>query len=113
MASWTYRGNKGDLYLKITSSTTETILIPGYSDKYSNLTQLVLANTSASVCKVTLKESLGGAVRGVFMVPANSTIIIGNGEDVFLEDTKINTPWTVTCGTSIDSMEITASFKNN
>jgi hypothetical protein len=114
-AAWPFRGEKGDTYTKITSDTSERYIVPGYTGKFTNLTALIIANTSASVCKVTLRDSMGGNVRSVFQVPANNTVIAyftGTREDS-MEQLEKNKEWTVTCGSSVDSIEVTALFKSN
>lgn len=115
MATWPFRGNYGDNYTKITSSTTETVIVPGYSEKFANLRRLIITNTSATACKVTIKDGLGGATRLVVDVPTRTTLSIDfegdpNGS---LEQTVMNKPWTATCTTSVDSIEITALLKNS
>ena len=109
-APWPFRGNKGDNYTKINASTVETPIVLGYTEKFANLTQLVLGNSSATACLVTIREAVGGAIRLVAKVSANATVVIGNGEDAFLEDHAMGQPWTATCE-SVDSIHITASFK--
>lgn len=110
MAAWPFRGSKGDYYTKINASTVETIIVPGFEEKIANIAMIVFANTSATACKVTIKESLAGNTRLVVKVPANNTLSLGTGEDIFLEDRTKGQPWTATCE-SVDSMEITVCLK--
>ena len=110
MGAWPFRGSKGDNYTKITSSTVETPIVPAYDEKFANITGLVIANTSASVVKVTIRDGIVGNIRTVVEVPATDTKVIGNGQDVIFEQLAKNKQWTATCG-SVDSVEITAMFK--
>ena len=119
MAQWRFKGRKGDRYVKITSSTTETQIIMPYTDENNNPVRvgiygLIIANTSSSACKVTIKDALGGGDKMVIEVPALDTRgFMGEPEEPVLEQDAGNNAWTATCGTSVDSIEITAFFSKD
>lgn len=112
--NWPYAGDRGRISKKITSNTTEQVLIPGYADAVADIYCLIIANTSASACKVTIKDSdEAGATQLVFEVPATDTRGFTLPRKDAIQQTNPNKPWTVTCGTSLDSIEVTALFTKN
>lgn len=111
MAVWNFRGDKGQLYLKITSSTNVATLIPAYEREYADVYMLVIANTSGSNCNVTIRDSEDtNAKKFVFAVPANDTRGFALPKASAHQQTSINKPWTAQCSASVDSIEITALF---
>ena len=114
--AWPFRGIYGDNYTKITSDTTEREIVPAYSEKHVNLRKLIITNTSATACKVTLRDQLAGNVRGVFDIPTRATVHIDfeAGEPgASMEQSTVGTRWTLQCTTSVDSIEVLALFKNS
>lgn len=107
------RDLKGQQKTTITSSTTETTIVTAVTSTFLDLYGLIIANTSASACKVTIKDSSGGTTRFVFYVPAGDTRGFMLPVDSAVPQATVNTAWTATCGTSVDSIEITALYVKN
>lgn len=77
----------------------------------ANVYGLIIANTSATACKVTIRDAIGGGVKNVIYIPAGETRgFLGDPEKAVLEQDTGNNTWTAQCGTSVDSIEITALF---
>lgn len=107
------RETKGNQQTTITSSTAETTIVTADATYKLDLYGLVLANSSATGTKATLKDSTGGTTRIVFWVPANDTrgfmLPASDGH----KQNAANNNWTLTCGTSIASLDISALFVQN
>ena len=107
------RGFKGNQQTTITSSVAETTIVTADATYKLDLYGLILTNTSATLTKVTIKDSTAGTTRAVISVPANETrgfmLPASDGH----KQTAINNNWTATCGTSVAAMEITALFVQN
>ena len=104
---------KGMTETTITSSTAETTIVAAVASTFNDLYGLVLANSSASATKVTLKDSTGGTTRAVFYVPAGDTRGFMLDPGAALPQATVNTNWTVTCGTSVASLDVSAFFVAN
>jgi len=112
MGAWPFRGNRGDFFTKITSDTTEREIVPGYDSMFASIYALIITNTSATACKVTLRDGLAGNVRAVLDIPTRQSVIVPLPDKGVMEQLTKNKPWTLTCTTSVDSIEVTAFFKN-
>ncbi len=116
MAFWRFKGRKGDRHLTITSSTTETEIVMPYTNDSGNAIRaniygLIIANTSSSACKVTIRDAIGGGIKTVIEVPALETRgFLSEPDEAVLEQDSGNNAWTAQCGTPVDSIEITALF---
>lgn len=98
----------------ISSSTAETTIgAAGGSGIFKDVYGLILTNTSATVCKVTIKDDTAGTTRAVFEIPATETRGFMLPVDSAVTQAVANKPWTATCGTSVAGIEITLlSVKN-
>lgn len=95
----------------ITSSTAETtILAAGGAREYRNINRLVIANTSATACVVTIRDSTAGTIREVFAVAAGANAGFALPSKDAVSQTVLNSAWTATCGTSVASIEITVQY---
>lgn len=91
----------------ITSSTSETTILTAVASTFLDVYGLVITNTSATVCKVTIKDDTAGTTRFVFEIPATETrgfMLTPGGAH---PQAVVNKPWTATCGTSVAAIEIT------
>lgn len=107
------RDLKGVQKTTITSSTAETTIVTAVASTFLDLYGLIIANTSATVCNVTIKDSTAGTTRFIFAVPANDTRGFMLPESAAHNQATVNNNWTATCGTSVASIEITAMFVKN
>lgn len=107
------RDLKGMQSTTITSSTAETTIVTAVASTFLDLYGLVITNTSATVTKVTIKDSTAGTTRAVFEVPATDTRGFMLPVDSALPQATVNTAWTATCGTSVASVEIAAYYVKN
>jgi len=107
------RDLKSNQQTTITSSTAETTIITADATNFLDLYGLVIANTSATACAVTIKDSTAGTTRFVFGVPANDTRGFMLSESAAHKQAANNSNWTATCGTSVASISITAMFVKN
>lgn len=90
------------------STTTETVVVTADATYKLDLYGLTLANTSASACKVTVKDGTAGTTRFVFQVPAGDTRGFMVDPSGACKQSAANANWTVTCGTSVSTLEVTA-----
>jgi hypothetical protein len=107
------RDLKGMQSTTITSSTSETTIVTAAASTFLDLYGLVITNTSATVTKVTIKDSTAGTTRAVFEIPATDTRGFMLPVDSALPQATVNTNWTATCGTSVASVEIAAYYVKN
>lgn len=107
------RDNLGNQATTITSSTSETTIITADATYKLDLYGLVLTNTSATATKVTIKDSTEGTTRFVFQVPATDTRGFMLPVDSAHKQAAANNNWTVTCGTSVADLVVTALFVKN
>lgn len=107
------RDLKGVQNTTITSSTSETTIVTAVASTFLDLYGLVLANKSASATQVTLKDATAGTTRAVFYVPAGETRGFMLDAGSAIPQAAVNNNWTVTCGTSVDSLYVTALYVKN
>jgi hypothetical protein len=94
----------------ITSSiTATTIVTAGAAGIFNDLTTLNISNSSATGTLVTLTDNATTA--GNYWVPASSTLqLLFN---IPLTQATAATAWTLTCGTSVASIYVNATFNQN
>jgi hypothetical protein len=93
----------------ITSSTSETTIVTaGGAGVFVDLYCLILANTSATACNVTIKDATAGTTRAILAVPAGETRGFALPVSSGIPQATANNNWTATCSASVASMEITA-----
>lgn len=86
--------------LTLTSTTTPTTLIAaGGASVFTDITNLVIGNSSATATLVTLSD---GTASHIYSLPPTSTIVIPYATP--LKATTANTAWTLACGTSVASV---------
>lgn len=107
------RDLKGVQKTTITSSTSETTIITAVASTYLDLYGLIIANTSATACNVTIKDSTAGTTRAIIAVPAGETRGFMLPESASIVQASTNNNWTATCSASVASIEITALFVKN
>lgn len=108
------RALKGIQKTTITSSTAETTIVTaGAAGVFVDVFRLVIANTSASPCNVTIKDATAGTTRYILAVPAGQTVgFSGDCGSAAIQATAANN-WTATCSASVASIEITAEYVAN
>lgn len=104
---------KGVQQTTITSSTAETTIITADATQFCDLYGLVITNTSATVCKVTIKDATAGTTRMSFEIPATDTRGFTVDAGSAVPQAAVNNNWTATCGTSVAGIEITAMYVKN
>lgn len=98
----------------ITSSTSETTIVTaGGASVFCDLYGLVITNTSATECEVTIKDATAGTTRLAFKVPANDTRGFMLPVDSAVPQASANNNWTATCGASVASIKISALYVKN
>lgn len=95
---------------QISSSTSETTIVTADATYKKDIFFLSVANTSATACKVTLKDSTTGTVRWVGYVPAGDMRGFVVSPSGALKQAAANNNWTLTCGTSVAAIEVTAAW---
>ena len=107
------RDLKGQQKTTITSSTSETTIVTAVASTFLDLYGLIIANTSATACNVTIKDSTSGTTRFIIAVPAGETRGFMVGASSAVPQATVNTNWTATCSASVASIEITALYVKN
>lgn len=107
------RDLKGNQQTTITSSTAETTIVTAIASTFNDLYGLVIANTSATACNVTIKDNTAGTTRFVFAVPAGDTRGFMLPESAAHKQGTVNNTWTATCSASVASISITALYVQN
>ena len=107
------RDLKGVQNTTITSSTSETTIVTAVASTFLDLYGLIIANTSATACEVTIKDATAGTTRCSFEVPATDTRGFMVPVDSGIPQAAVNNNWTATCGTSVASIKITALYVKN
>jgi hypothetical protein len=97
----------------ITSSTAETTIVTADADELLDIYRLTIANTSATACVVTIKDATAGTTVWVWAVPAGQSVGFSGPLDAAEPQSAVNNNWTATCGTSVASIVITASYIKN
>jgi hypothetical protein len=96
----------------ITSSTSETTIVTaGGAGVFRDITHISITNKSASDTLVTLKDSTGGTTRGIWNIPAGGGIVLPYNTPK--KQATANNNWTLTCGTSVDSVYAVVEFIDN
>lgn len=108
------RASKGIQTTTITTSTAETTIVTaGATGIFNDIYRLVIGNTSASACNVTIKDATTGTTRFIIAVPAGETRgFSGDIVSAAIQNTAANN-WTATCSASVTSIVITAEFIKN
>lgn len=104
---------KGLQKTTITTSTGETTIVSAVASTYLDLYGLILANTSATIVTVTIRDTTGGSAIAIIEVPANDTRGFMLPVDSAIPQTTVNTNWTAQGDASITSLEITALYVKN
>lgn len=91
----------------ITSSTAETTVVTAVASTFLDVYGVIITNTSATVTKVTFKDSTAGTTRFVFEIPATDSRGFMLPESGAVPQATVNNNWTATCGTSVSAIEIT------
>lgn len=107
------RDLKGIQQTTITSSTSETTIVTAVASTFLDVYGLVIANKSATATLVTIKDATAGTTRSIFYVPAGDTRGFMLDAGSALPQAAVNNNWTATCGTSVDSVYITALYVKN
>lgn len=107
------RDLKGVQKTTITSSTSETTIVTAVASTFLDLYGLVIANTSATACNVTIKDATSGTTRAILAVPAGETRGFMMPVDSAIPQAAVNNNWTATCSASVASIEITALVVKN
>lgn len=102
------REDLGNQATTITSSTSETTIVTADATYKLDLYALFVSNTSATGTKVTLKDSTAGTTRWVGYIPANDVRGFSLDPSGAHKQNAANNNWTLTCGTSVASIEVTA-----
>lgn len=97
----------------ITSSTSETTVGSAVASTFLDLYGLLITNTSATPCNVTIKDATSGTTRAIIAVPAGDTRGFVLTESAAIPQAAVNNNWTATCSASVASIEITALFVKN
>jgi hypothetical protein len=97
----------------ITSSTAETTIVTAVASTFLDVYGLIIENTSATACECILRDSTAGTVVASFLVPAGETRGFWGTESAALTQTTVNNNWTLTCGTSVASIKVTAAYVKN
>lgn len=97
----------------ITNSTTETTILTAVAATFLDLYGLIITNTSATACTVTIKDATAGTTRFVYAIPANDTRQFIVPESAAHNQAVVNTSWTATCSSAVTSIVITAMAVKN
>lgn len=107
------REPRGRQVTTITASTAETTIVTAVAATYFDLYRLLITNTSATACNVTIKDATAGATEEIIAVPAGETRGWSGPETAASNQTAVNNNWTATCGTAVSSIVITAWYFKN
>jgi hypothetical protein len=100
------RGLKDMQKTTITSSVAETTIVTAVAAIFMDLYGLVITNTSATACNVTIKDATAGTTRFIFAVPAAQTVGFMLPSTDGHKQAVVNNNWTATCSASVASIEI-------
>ena len=101
----------GNQVTTITASTSETTIVTAAAGVFNDLTSLTITNSSSTATLVTLKDSTGGTTRAIYSIAANGGITIPFPTPK--AQATANNNWTLTCGTSVSSIYVSAEFVKN
>lgn len=104
---------KGRQLTTITSSTAETTIVTAVASTFLDIYRLVVTNTSATACTVTIKDSTAGTTVWVWNIPAGDSRGMSGPIDAAANQSTVNNNWTATCGTSVASIVVTAEYVKN
>jgi hypothetical protein len=108
------RDLKGRQATTLTSTTTETTIVTaGAAGVFNDVYGLIIANTSATTCTVTIRDVTAAGTPISFQVPPNDTRGFMLPEGAALKQGTAASAWTATCGTSVASIQVTALFVAN
>lgn len=108
------RERKGKQHTAITSSTSETTIVTaGAAGVFRDVYALMIANTSATDCTVTIKESTAGTTTHIFIVKAGAEVGFSHDCGSAVVQTTAANNWTATCSASVASIYITAHYVEN
>lgn len=108
------RASKGDTHSTITASTTEaTIIANGGAGVLLDVYGLIITNSSATACTVSIKDATAGTTRATIHVPAGDTRGFMVDPTGALKQATANNNWTATCSASVSSIFITALYTIN
>jgi hypothetical protein len=88
------------------TTTAETTIIAAVAAVFNDVTNLIIANTSATSVRVDIRDVTGGTVRLSVMVPATGTIYVPIVSSV-LKQTTVNTAWTAQLSAAVTDVRIT------
>jgi hypothetical protein len=94
----------------ITASTSETTIVSAAASKHRDLLLLTITNSSSTALIVTLKDSTAGTTRAIYALAANGGIVIPCQLCPMYQLAAVNNNWTLTCGTSVSSIYVSAMF---
>ena len=93
----------------ITASTSATTIVAAVASTFCDITHLSVTNGSATATNVTLINN--AVTYGIWNISAGGGIIL-NLSTPFAAN-LVNTAWTLTCGTSVSSVYVVASWIKN
>lgn len=102
------RGLKDQQVTTITSSTSETTIVTAVAAVFMDLYGLIITNTSATACVVTIKDATAGTTRMTIAIPAGETRGFMLPSTDAHKQAVVNNNWTATCSASVASINITA-----
>lgn len=102
------RGLKDQQVTTITSSTAETTIVTAVAAVFMDLHGLIITNTSATACVVTIKDATAGTTRMTIAIPAGETRGFMLPSTDAHKQAVVNNNWTATCSASVASINITA-----
>jgi hypothetical protein len=108
------RGLKAIQTTTITSSTSETTIVTaGAAGVFKDLYSLIISNTSATACNVTIKDATSGTTRFIVPVPAASMVGFNRDAGSAVIQAAAASNWTATCSPGVASIIITAETVAN
>lgn len=102
------KGNPTDT--TITSSTTETTVLAAVASTFLDVYGATFTNSSATATKITLRDATAGTIRWIGYVPAGDMRGFMLTLDSAIPQAAVNNNWTVTCGTSVASLDVTLFY---
>lgn len=100
-----------DATATIAASTAETVILSSGTGVFHDLTEIVIANTSATDARVDIRSSYGGTVRRSFLSPSASTV--GVVLSTPMVQTTAANHWTAQSSASITDLRVyMAAVKN-
>ncbi len=104
-------GRTAKLQNVLTLATTgETVIATASAGQFHDIYGMIFANTSATASTIILKDVTAGTTKAEFEVPAGDTRGFMVPAIDGIPSAATNTNWTVTMGTAISSMVITALY---